>query len=101
MPSSLTTSKRSTVTSSSQELAFDMTQGARYRLTVIGCDAYFKVGTASGVTAAAADDSHLLADGDSVELTTTRAAGAAQRVAVIRAGSVDGACTLSLVTPGT
>lgn len=101
MPTSPTTSKRSTVTSSSQELAFDMTSGAAYRLCAIGCDLYFKVGTESSVTATAGDNSHLLADGDSIVLTTTRAAGAAQRVAVIRAGSVDGACTLSLITPGT
>ena len=101
MPMTPTTSKRSTVTDTSQEIAFDMTSGATYRLAALGCDLYFKVGTASSTTATAGDDSHPLADGDSIILTTSRAAGAAQRVAVIRAGSVSGAAVISLLSPGT
>lgn len=93
-----TTSKRSTVTNTSQEINLSMQAGVPYRLTAIGCDLYFRVRATGGTAASAGDDSHLLADGDSIELA---ARGTATYVAVIRAGSVDGACTLSRLEPGT
>ncbi len=97
MPFTPTTSKRSTVTAASQEIAFTMQAGVPYRLAAIVADLYFATGAAASVTATAGDNSHLLAAGDSIELT---ARGTAVRVAVIRAGAVDGACTLSMLEAG-
>jgi hypothetical protein len=93
------TSDYNTVTGSSQKLTA-MTPGFQYILRG-DTDLYYKVGPNASVTAAAADNSHFLAAGDSA-LVCYRVDGGATNdtVAVIRK-TVDGVCTLSKVEPGT
>lgn len=88
--SSRATSDYSTVTNTSQQLA-SMTDGQLYRL-VCSIDTWVAIG--ANPTASAADNSHYLAAGRELVI---RAAATDDNVAVLRVGSNDGVCTLSLV----
>jgi uncharacterized protein (DUF2345 family) len=80
----------STVTAASQQLA-SMAVGQIYRL-VSSIDTWVAVG--SNPTAAAADGSHFLAAGREMYISCI---ADADKVAVLRVGSSDGVCTLSVL----
>lgn len=90
-----TASDYSTVTVASQQLAV-MRGSYQYELTS-SVDAWYKVGPNGSVTASAADGSHYLAAGKTVEVAKR---GSDDTVAIVRVGAIDGVCTLSLVEPG-
>jgi hypothetical protein len=99
MPITTVTSDYNTVTSASQKLTA-MTPGFQYILRG-DVDLYYKVGPNASVTAAAADNSHFLPAGCTAFVAYRIDGGVTNdTVAVIRS-SVDGACTLSKVEPGT
>ena len=91
--SSRSTSDYSTVTNTSQQLA-NLAAGATYRL-VSSIDTWVAVG--ANPTASAADNNHYLPAGRELHIS---AVAADDNVAVLRVGSSDGVCTLTLINGG-
>lgn len=81
-------SDRTTVTAASQQFSFTMVAGEVYVLTS-SVAAYILQG--SNPTAAAADGSTYITAGDSIVITANFGA----KLAIIRAGAVDGEATLT------